>query len=645
MLGLLRKQRKSPLLKIVLWGIIATFVGTIFLVWGKGRDTSSQNMVAIKINGESHRFEEYQRLYGTLYRLYQQVYQDKFNSDMEKQLGLRQQALDMLISQALLSQEAERQGLKVSRDELVAAIAKISGFQENGAFSRARYIQLLNQQQMTPEIFEEIRENELLIDKVRSNIEQTAEVSDAEILENYKTTNDAVTLDVLRLNPHDFIDQVVVTDEALQTFYSKRKAQWATPEKAVIRYLRFDPKDYLGDTELSQADIEKYYRQNMDKYDVPEQVTASHILVRIEPTDTEEMKLEKKKRAEKLLAQIKDGEDFTKLATKNSDDKNSARQEGSLGTFRRGMMVAPFEKAAFALQAGEISDIVETQFGYHIIKCTEHTQGGVKPLETVLDKVKIALAQNMAIQTAAEKAMDAYNRNQPATDIDAIATAEGLKVIESLPFKSDDSLPIIGKTPEIIKAAFAMETGEMAKPVNLVSGSYIFVVAQRIASEIPALDTVRADVESAYKVAQSHELARAQAEKILAEVKEGKDLRKAAEETGTEVKTTDSFTRASNGFIPGVGTNPKLVEEAFALTSEAPVISRVFKINGSEIVSVLNTFTAADEGKLSGEMKDAIQARLLTAKKNEVLNNKVNELRAKSEIFVAPQLEKLISEG
>ncbi|MFA5517598.1 MAG: SurA N-terminal domain-containing protein, partial [Desulfuromonadales bacterium] len=206
MLDLIRRKQKSILVKVVFWTIIAAFVGTIFLVWGKGADQGSAGdpETAATVNGTRISYNEYQSAYSNLYRLYQDVYREKFTPELEGTLGLRQQALDALVEQTLLRQEAKRLGLKVSQQELVGSIAEIPAFQENGSFSRELYLQVLNAQRLNPEAFETMQKHQLLVEKLREKIEADVSVDDAAVAQEYRNRNEKINLLFLRFSPADY---------------------------------------------------------------------------------------------------------------------------------------------------------------------------------------------------------------------------------------------------------------------------------------------------------------------------------------------------------------------------------------------------------------------------------------------------------
>lgn len=640
MLGLIRKKQKSVLIKVVFWTIIAAFVGTIFLVWGKGSRGPGGTGVAIKVNGDKITFEEYRSVYENLRRAYQNVYRERFNPEMEKQLQLGRQVREGLIDQTLLLQEAERLDIKVSKKELVEAIANIPAFMRDGAFDRDQYLKVLQYERLTPEQFEQGQRRQMLVEKVREEIEKEAAVTAEEIDAEFRKRNEKVNLAFARVAPALYESKVEVTDKALGDYYDSHREEFRVAEKAALRYVKFDPDKYRKDLTLSNEDLQSYYRRHQEQFDVSEQVKASHILFRISADADEAMRKKKRRLAEKVLAEIRagDGKNFAELARRYSDDAGSAVQGGSLGYFPHGTMVPAFEEAAFALEPGQISDIVETSFGLHIIRCQGRIEAGIKPLAEVLDQVREGLASEQARQIAMDKAMTAYSKFRQTGDLSAAAEESGLTVEETGTFGRGEPIAGIGNAPEVNAAAFQLKAGELARPVVLPQGIYLLALKERIESTIPELQAVRSAVERAYRREQSGELAHKAAEQLLADLKGGKSLRQLVKSTLLQVEETGFFARTYGTYVPNIGNSAELAAAAFELDQEKPVADQVFAVGDQFIVVRFKERLAADPAKLDDAARENLEKVLLSRKRGDLLESRLAALREKAEIRIDPAL-------
>ncbi len=640
MLRLIRTKQKSFIVRIVFWVIIAAFVGTVFLVWGRGGDKGPKgSSAALQINDTSIAYEEYQSAYSNLYNLYRGIYRDNFTPQLEKQLNLPQQAIEQLIDQALLMQEAERRGITISNDELVAAIAKYPSFQENGKFSRDRYIQVLNYERMKPEQFEAGQRRQMLVDKLREQLQQGLSISQDEIEASYRKENDKIELNFVRLLPASFENKVKVTDEDLKAYFDAHQEEFRQPERIALRYLQFDPARYEKEiTNFSNEEINRYYRRNIDLFEVKEQVKAAHILIKVDKDADDTQKKIRRALAASILQQLNEGKDFATLAKANSDDPGSASKGGELGYFGRGTMVAPFEKAVFAMKPGEISDIVETKYGYHIIKLEEYIEAGVKPLAEAIDDVKKGLRIEKARQLAYEKAMDAYNINRKSGDLDAAAKTNDLGIKETGLFDRSDAIDGIGREADITAAAFSLKEGELARPVQTTQGVFLFTLKERQPSRIPQLEEVKAAVEAAYRKTKAVDLAKEAADKLLTAALNKKSLKAAAKAAGFQLEKTGLFSSSYGAFVPRIGSSQELADAAFALSEEAPLGKVVFKQGEGYILISLNQTEKADLEKLDATERKKIEDRLLAQKKEKIVNDLLKKLRDSAQISIDPSL-------
>jgi len=641
MLDFVRTKQKSILIKIAFGLIILSFViGYTMLTAPNDSGGGPRSDVAARVNGDEISYNAFQSSYSNLYNLYQSIYQGNFNDEIEQQLNLPLQAMQQLVNELLLVQEAKRLGLEVSKDELVAAIAQYDAFKENGVFNRARYLQVLSYQRMTPEQFEAAQVRQLLTEKVREQLQQGVTVSEEELKEAFHKENDKVNLNYCWLTPALVENKVKVTEAGLTEYFNQNHEQFRLPEKISLRYLQFDPARYEDEvTNFSDEELERYYRRHLDLFETNEEVKAAHILLRVAEDADEETRNKRLELANQLLLELKDGADFAELAKANSDDKGTAEKGGELGTFGRGVMVKSFEDAAFKLKPGQLSGVVESPFGYHIIKVEEATEAGVKPLVDVIEDVKAGLLVEKSRQIAYEKAMDAYNINRKTGDLDAAASANDLGVKETGLFDRNGAIDGIGKDPAILQAAFTLKENELARPLQTTQGIFLFTIKERQESRLPELSEVKAKVEQAYRAEQAQTFARELAEQMLAEAKEQKSLLQVAAAHKVNVEESGEFPRSFGDFIPKIGSSKELAEEAFTLTEEEPIASQVYSIDNKYLIASLKEFKQGDFAALDTVARTQLQDQLLASKQETTVNDKLEALleQAQLEIMI-PEL-------
>ncbi len=639
MLDLIRRKQKTGLVKLVFWAIIAAFVGTIFLVWGKGSDQGvTSNSVAATVGDTEISFAEYQSVYSNLYNLYQSIYRDQFTPEMEKRLNLRQQALDSLIDQALLAQEAGRLGIKVSKKELVDSIAQTPAFQSNGVFDKNLYVQVLNYQRITPEQFEASQQRTLLISKIQEEIQGKISVSDEDIEQDYRQQNESINLDYLRFSPVISAARVKIEEEGLVDFFKENIETFRIDEKIALRYLQFDPERYQEEIEFQQSDLERFYRRNLINFEVSEQLGASHILIQVPEQATAEEKTLKREHAEKVLAEVREGKDFAELARTYSDDPGSAAEGGRLPDFTRGTMVAAFEDAAFTLSPGDISELVETPFGFHIIRVESYIEAGVKPLAEVMDQVKEGLRLEKARQLAMEKAMDAFNINRKEGNLQAAATANDLGIKETGFFSRSGAIDGLPDLPVIKDAAFALSTDRLARPIQTDSGVVLMALRERKESRLPELEEVRPRVVEAYRDSRADELALAGAEEALAKLKESSAplSPKLASSFSLQIEETGFFTRSYGDFVPRIGASQELFDRAFQLDAPGATPQEIFPVGQDYILVSLKEREEAKMEELSDSRREEIRSRLVSSQEEEAVKTTLESLRENTEINILP---------
>ena len=648
MLQFVRSKQKSVLIKIAFGVIILSFIiGYTMLTSPADQRAKQGRETAARVNGDEISYDAFQNSYSNLYNLYQNIYQGKFDANLEKQLNLPRQAMRQLIDEALLIQQAQKLGLEVTKEELVDSIARYDAFQIDGKFNRDRYLEVLNYQRMNPEQFEVSQRRKLLTEKVREKLQQGVSVSDTELATAFHQENDKINLNYVWLTPALVESKVKVTDAGLKQFFEQNLEKFRVPEKVSLRYLQFDPARYENEVGTpTDEELKRYYRRNLDQFEILEQVKAAHILLSV-PKDADSITVQKRRDlADKVLKQLQDGADFAQLAKTYSDDKSNAANGGELGSFGRGVMVKEFEDAAFALRPGQLSGIVQTPFGFHIIKVEEYTEPGVKSLVDVIDEVKAGLAVEKSHQLAYEKAMDAYNINRKTGNLETAATANDLGIKETGFFSTNDAIDGIGKVPEINQVAFTLKENQLARPIQTTQGVFLFTLKERQPSHLPELSKVKPLVEQLYRSEQAQTLAKKLADQLLKQATDKKSLRTAAQNLNLTVEESGEFSRSFGFFIPRIGTSQELSEEAFSLTKEAPIAKKVYTINDKFLVASLKSTKTADFEKLENTDREQLKNRLLAEKKQKVVAEKLQQLVEQAEIeIMVPELSGALING
>lgn len=636
MLDLIRKKQKTTVVKVVFWVIIATFIGTIFLVWGKGDEQTREFTVAAEVNGSEISFDEFKSTYNNMYNFYRNIYGQNFTPELERQLRLPEQAINSLIDQTLLLQEADRLNLSVSKEAVVESIAAIPAFQVDGVFNKQQYLSVLTYQRLKPELFEQMQKQQILVQMTRQALEDGVTVGDEDVANEYRRLNEQINLEYIPFAANGFRDQVQLSEEQIEQYYTEHQEAFRVPEQRALRFVQLDPKQYRSEVIVDEAGVQHYYDRHLSQFEIPEQVAAAHILIKVSADADEATVASRLALATSVLAKAQTG-DFKKLAQQYSDDKATAANGGALGFFTRGAMDSSFEEAAFALRAGELSGVVKSQFGYHIIKGQGRIESGFKALADVEPEIKEALIAEESERIAYEKAMDAYNVNRKSGSLATIAESLNLSVVETGLFQRAGAIPAIGSNDDLTQRIFSAQSGDLIAPVRGSGGIYICEVVEIKESHIPELSVVKELVEAELLNGESVALAQQKAEQALEKVLAGTPL-KSVTPKGAAVKETGLFSRVLGDFVPTLGNVSGLSEAAFALTVQDAVAKQLFTINNTFYVVRLKQLQPANPTGLTQEESDRLRNTVLATKRDELLKTKIATLRESADVTIAPTI-------
>ena len=518
--------------------------------------------VLAEIEGRQITVDEFRRVYLQQLQAFQASSGGEVSEETLRQLGIDQQILQQMINEQAGLAEATRLGLTVTDGEVRERILTLSPFQENGQFiGEDRYRQLLRLQNppLTPGQFEETLRRTLLLERLRTALTDWITVSDAELAEEYRHRNEKVKLSVVTFRTNDYRDQVDASDEDIAALYAQNTGDYRVPEKRRIRFLVIDAESIRATITIAPEEVENYYNTNIGLYTSPGRVRASHILLRTEDKDEAAVR----RQADEILAQAKGGADFAELAKLYSEDEATAELGGDLDFFGRGAMVPEFEAAAFEREPGTLSELVQTAFGFHIIKVVEKVEETVQTLDDVREQItsQLQFEQAQAMSTALAQTI-AAEVERPA-DLDRAATARGLSVQESGFAAPGEPILGLGIVPELSARAFQLAQGEIAGPIRVPQG-YAFITITAIQeSNIPPLEDVRDQVQETVIQRKAQVAAQGQAAEAAANLKDAEDFAAAAEAADLRVETTELITRGLP--IAGLGINHEVDAVAFSL--------------------------------------------------------------------------------
>jgi peptidyl-prolyl cis-trans isomerase D len=410
----------------------------------------------------------------------------------------------------------------------------------------------------------------LLIGKLIAMVQGPITVPESEVKADYIKQNRKVKFNYAVLTTPDIMKQVKVTDTELKAYYDKHKQQYVNsiPEKRKARYIAINASSIPG-VSVTDDDLRGYYNQHLDQYKLPEKVHVRHILVKTPPAGADGKVDQKavdaaRAKAEGLLKQIQNGGNFEELAKKNSDDPGSAQKGGELPAFQHGAMVPEFEQAAFALQnKGELSGLVKSQYGFHIIQLIDKEPAHTKTFEEVKGEIGPIVKQQKESKASDELART-LEAQAKVGGLDKAAAAHNLKVETSDWFANTDALPGIGQAPDFMQAAFSAKPKSPPQLARTPNGYVVFEVLDNQPAKTPTFEEARQRVETEFRNEQAESLLNQKTQELAERAKALHDLKKAAAEEGAQYKTSEFVT--DQGQVPDLGSMSGPASVAFTLS-------------------------------------------------------------------------------
>ena len=632
-------QTPGPVKKIVLSGILLVFCGAMVITLipgGLGSDflggRPGQGVVAT-VAGEPVTTNEVQDQARIL--LQQQFPRGSAQASMLLPF-FASRAAEQLISRKALVAEAQRLGFRVNdeevRDDLQNGRYSQTFFPGGKFIGQAQYEELLRQNNLTPARFEESVRDELLMRKLQALISGSASVSDSDIKQEFERQNTKVKFEYAVLTQQDLQKGLHPTEQELKAFYERNKASYnnSIPEKRKARYVVIDLDKISAKTQVTREELQAYYDQHRDEYRVPEEVKVSHILIKTPPPGADGKVDEKvveaaRVKAEDVLKQVRSGGDFAKLAEKYSDDPGSAKSGGSLGFIGRGRTVPEFEKAAFSLPKGQVSDLVKSSFGFHIIRVEDKHEPHMKTLDEVKEQIEPAIKQQKA-QRAAENEANTLVKQARADGLDKAAAAQGMAVVTTDFFSRNESVPGVGSAPQFMEAVFNAREKAPPDVVAFTNGLAVYEVIGIRPPATPTFEEIRSRVENEFKNERAGALLTQKTQELSDRAKASHDLKKAAKELGASVKTSEFV--LPDGQVPDIGSMSGPASVAFGMKQGE--ISGPINMGSSGVVLAILQKEEPTDADYAAK-KDQVRDSLVQNRQNELFGLFISNLRQQME--------------
>jgi peptidyl-prolyl cis-trans isomerase D len=545
------------------------------------------------------------------------------------------QAAQQLINEKVMVAEAHRLGLHTNdeelRDDLQHGPLGPELFPDGKFIGQEAYADFIQRNNLTIDQFEALEKDDILIRKLQALVGASAFVSDSEVHDEFEHRNTKIKFEYAVITQGDILKGLHPTEEELKAFYDHNKAAYANsiPEKRQIKYAVIDSSKIAATETVSQEELQQYYDQHRDDYRAPEQVKVRHILIKTplpEPGKQEDEKAvaAARAKAEDVLKQLKAGGDFAKLAEKYSDDAETAKNGGEFGWIGRGR--APeIEKVAFSLLKGQISDLVKSSYGFHIIQVEDKQEAHLKSLAEVKNEITEKVKQQKtehATETAANGLLSAARTD----GFDKAGAAKGDSVVTTDFVSHNDSLPGLGPSPQLMDAVFNEPDKAPADVVQVPQGYVVFQLLGIRPPATPTLEEIHARVENEFKNQRAGILLQQKTRELADRAKADNDLKKAAKDLGASFMTSDFV--GPDGQVPNVGSLAGPASAIFSLKQgemSGPIVA-----GADGIVAQLLEKQPPTEQEFAAK-KDEVREGLLEAKQNQIFQLFISNLRKSME--------------
>jgi peptidyl-prolyl cis-trans isomerase D len=614
MLKAMRKNIKS--LAPFLWIVIAAFIITIFAVWGgAGRLGKARGSnILIKVGKEKISVDIYNQNLRARLEALRRDFKD-LDRKLIQQLNVPQQVLDQIIQRSLLLQTAQNMGIDASDEEIRSKIFSL--FQREGKFiGFEEYQRILDINRYTVSTYEESLREEIILNKIMKVLTAGITFTPEELWENYKNRSESAKMEYVILEMDKIELKEESTKEEIQKYFEKNKEKYKIPEKREAAFVFLKTEDIKKEIELADSEIEKYYKDNLPQFKEPEKMKVSRIYLPYEDNGKEFIA----GKAQDILEKIKSGEDFGKLAKKNSKDKK-AEEGGDWGLFEWKSLSSVEQKEIEKLSGGEVSGAVEFEDGISILKVTEKEPPFTNSLEEVKERIKSILEDQKAMELAEERIRRLEKGAQKEQSLEVATQIIGLEIRKTGLLKEREGLEDIDPSGTISTNIFQLEEREISSPIYTYKG---IGIAQLKKIELPRqadLEEVKDEVKEGLLGLKKKEKALEKMKQVKAELKR-RNLDDLAEKYKLEYYTVNEHKREQ--YLSIIGQNPKVDELAFSLSLQE--ISEPIEFEGGYAMIRLLDRKNVSQEDFKKEKEKEIE-NLLEMKKNRFFHSYMIKLR------------------
>jgi peptidyl-prolyl cis-trans isomerase D len=621
MLKTMRKNVKA--LAPTLWIVIATFIISIFAIWGgAGRlgEKSQEDTIAFlgkdRIATESY----YQVLRNRLEALQKEF--RSLNKSFIQQLNIPQQVLEQMVQQRLLLRKAQEMGIRASNQEIRDRV--VSLFQRDGKFiGYDEYRRILDYNRMSISEFENSLKEEIVLNKVIQVLTAGITATPEELWDSYRKQNESAKIEYLLLEESKVPYEQELSASDLQAYYEKNRERYSLPERRQGTYVFLQTEEFKKEIEVTEADTEKYYRDNLDQFKEPERIKVERIF--LSATDKDRTVLQKE--AEAILDRLRAGSDFAQIARTSSQDEK-AKDGGDWGYDEWRRLPAKEREEIGKLSAGELSGVTETTDGLAILKVIEKNPERTQTLDEVKTRIQGILEDQKARDLASQRIGQLEKTARREKSLDVAAQKIGLKARNTGLLKQGQALETFDPAGSIAQALFGLKENGISSPIYTYTGSGIVQLEAVEAPRPAAFEEVRRDVEKDYRTNRQKEITLQKVQEARAQL-DGKNWEEMATKLGLEYKSVAEHKREQ--YLGVIGESPEIDNLSFSL----PLNQTSDPIEFATGYALLRVLERKEVDRQEFEKnKQTELTTYLEAKKNKFLQAYISKLREEKEVKI-----------
>ena len=590
MLESMRNQAQSWLAKVLLTGIALSFV-----LWGVGDYFSDRGAEPVAtINGKPIGGPEFYQAYERQLNAYRSMLGKQFSKKLAESLHVKENTLQTIINRRIMLDVAHQLGMVAPEAVLLSSVENNPSFQSAGTFDPKRYqILTRNMGFGSEQDYENDLRLNIVVDALHKAITGSAQVSESEIRERFNHDYEQRVLAAIIVDPATQMDKITITDAQAKAWYESHKNDYKSPLKIKVNAVEINPRALAQDMSVDESEIKAAYDSRKAEFSVPEQRQARHILIKVAKTSSESTYKAARKKLEAVQTRLKAGEDFAKLAKEVSEDAATASKGGELGWFKAGVISPQLDEVVFSMDKGDVSDIVETQSGFHLIQLEDIRPAHQQPYAEVKDTLKDELVQTRANDEAYKLSQDLDDALGMEDSLKAAAASLDLKVFSSdLVSLADAEVTPLLTDPEVRAKAFATVPGQSVEIIETGDGRFIALeVAERQEPDVLPFEQVVRKVKGDAKLDAANNKARELADAIRAS--KDKSLDKLAQQYG-QAKYISKPVRSNGAGDQSTWLTKAMLDKAFMTPSGEWLNQSMEVAQGYAAVRIEKTIAPAD---------------------------------------------------